>query len=239
MFSPVLAWYPIVLDAWFVLARRELERRRRNAARNRAADPARARARWHKWAKSDPARTQAKTRAYYLANAEKIKARSRVYSKVNAAEVAVKGKAWREANAEKCRETKAAWKEKNPEVYRRIQRGYQRRAFHRNPHHRFGLMARGRIRKALKAQGAVKTVATVKLLGCSVEFLRRHLEAKFRDGMTWENYGPHWHVDHIKPCAKFDLTQPEEQRACFHFTNLQPLLAHENIAKGDHYDAAA
>jgi hypothetical protein len=55
---------------------------------------------------------------------------------------------------------------------------------------------------------------------------------RFRPGMTWENYGPVWHVDHIKPCAKFDLTDPDQQRACFHFSNLQPLFADENLRKG-------
>jgi hypothetical protein len=51
--------------------------------------------------------------------------------------------------------------------------------------------------------------------------------------MTWENYGPVWHVDHIRPCASFDLTDPAQQRECFHFSNLQPLFAAENLAKGD------
>lgn len=55
--------------------------------------------------------------------------------------------------------------------------------------------------------------------------------------MSWENRGNFgWHVDHIKPCASFDLTKPEEQAKCFHYTNLQPLWARENIAKGDKYE---
>ena len=58
------------------------------------------------------------------------------------------------------------------------------------------------------------------------------LESKFRDGMTWENYGPFWHVDHIRPWASFDLSDPSQQKLCFHWTNLQPLLATENLAKG-------
>ncbi len=49
--------------------------------------------------------------------------------------------------------------------------------------------------------------------------------------MTWENYGPVWHVDHIRPCAKFDLTDHDQQRACFHWTNLQPLFAKDNLQK--------
>jgi hypothetical protein len=49
--------------------------------------------------------------------------------------------------------------------------------------------------------------------------------------MTKENYGK-WHVDHIIPCAAFNFNNEEEQRRCFHYTNLQPLWAEENIKKG-------
>jgi hypothetical protein len=77
----------------------------------------------------------------------------------------------------------------------------------------------------------VKTGKTLELTGCSKEELIRHLESKFTDGMTWDNYGE-WHIDHIRPCASFDLTDPEEQKRCFHWTNLQPLWAQDNIRKG-------
>lgn len=50
--------------------------------------------------------------------------------------------------------------------------------------------------------------------------------------MTWENYGE-WHIDHIKPCASFDLNDPEQQKLCFHYTNLQPMWAKENQKKAD------
>lgn len=91
---------------------------------------------------------------------------------------------------------------------------------------------RGRIAIALGRARAGKATDTRMLLGCAIEHLCEHLQTKFRDGMTWENYGPLWHVDHIKPCALFDLSDPEQQRACFHWTNLQPLLAAENLRKG-------
>lgn len=76
-----------------------------------------------------------------------------------------------------------------------------------------------------------KTGKTVELTGCSKEDLINHLESKFIEGMTWENYGE-WHIDHIRPCASFDLEDPEEQRKCFNWTNLQPLWAQDNIRKG-------
>jgi hypothetical protein len=87
---------------------------------------------------------------------------------------------------------------------------------------------RRRLNKALK--GELKVARTVDLLGCTTEQLRAHLEVQFRPGMTWSNYGA-WHIDHIRPCASFDLSDPEQQRQCFHFTNLQPLWARDNLKK--------
>ena len=72
------------------------------------------------------------------------------------------------------------------------------------------------------------------LVGCTPEFLRSYLESLFTEGMTWDNYGPKgWHVDHILPCASFDLTKEEEQKKCFHYTNLQPLWWFDNLRKSD------
>jgi hypothetical protein len=73
---------------------------------------------------------------------------------------------------------------------------------------------------------------TIKLLGCSVNEFKEHIEKQFKPGMSWDNYGLYtWHIDHIIPCSSFDLTKEEEQRKCFHYTNLQPLWANENLKK--------
>jgi len=76
-----------------------------------------------------------------------------------------------------------------------------------------------------------KFISVIKLIGCSVKFLKQYLELQFEPSMTWNNYGK-WHVDHIRPCASFDLSKESEQKKCFHYTNLQPLWAKENISKG-------
>lgn len=89
---------------------------------------------------------------------------------------------------------------------------------------------RARISAALK-NNAKKASLTSDLIGCSVSKLKEHLEKQFKQGMSWENYGD-WHIDHIIPCAIFDLTKPEQQRKCFHYLNLQPLWAKENCSKG-------
>jgi hypothetical protein len=89
-----------------------------------------------------------------------------------------------------------------------------------------------RIRDALKC--ICKSKRTTELLGCSVEELKAHLSSKFTKGMSFKNYGK-WHIDHIKPCAKFDLSKASEQYKCFHYTNLQPLWAKDNLEKSDKF----
>jgi hypothetical protein len=69
------------------------------------------------------------------------------------------------------------------------------------------------------------------MLGCSVAEFRAHLEAQFSEGMTWENYGTVWHIDHIKPVCSFDLTMEGIAKEVNHYSNLRPLLAEENLRK--------
>lgn len=79
---------------------------------------------------------------------------------------------------------------------------------------------------------AKKTDQTFKLLGCSFPSFMIYLESRFEPGMSWENYGVKgWHIDHIMPCLMFDLSKPEHQKVCFHFSNMQPMWAHDNHAK--------
>ena len=98
--------------------------------------------------------------------------------------------------------------------------------------YRIRLYLANRLRSALKYQGAVKSATMKQLVGCTKSELMLHLQNQFISGMEWNNYGPVWHVDHIRPCASFDLTDTDQQKACFHFSNLQPLWGKENRKKG-------
>ena len=92
-------------------------------------------------------------------------------------------------------------------------------------------LLRSRVMIALKSNLANKAYKTIELLGCSIEQARKHIEAQFKDGMSWDNHGA-WEIDHIIPIASFDLTKPEEQKRAFHYTNLQPLIKIDNRKKG-------
>jgi hypothetical protein len=104
---------------------------------------------------------------------------------------------------------------------------YQRRKS--NPSLRIAQICRIRTGLALK-NGFYKKEKTFDLIGCSPNFLKQYIESKFQEGMTWENYGRFgWHIDHIKPCVRFDLSKPKERAKCFHYTNLQPLWWRDNV----------
>lgn len=91
--------------------------------------------------------------------------------------------------------------------------------------------SKNRARSILKQLDIKKDAG--ELLGCTTENFVSYIETRFVKGMTWENYGAKgWHIDHIRPCASFDLTDIEQQKACFHYTNLQPLWARDNCRKG-------
>jgi hypothetical protein len=71
------------------------------------------------------------------------------------------------------------------------------------------------------------------LLGCSWEELKSHIEKQFERGMTWENRGRQgWHIDHIIPCSAFDHSNEDHIRQCWHYTNLRPMWAKDNLKKG-------
>ena len=103
-----------------------------------------------------------------------------------------------------------------------------------DPNYKLIKNLRSGISKAIKKDYGEKAYHTIELLGCSVDEARRYLESKFQDGMTWKNHGQFgWHIDHKIPIDSFDLTNPEDQKKCFHYTNLQPLWWQENLSKGN------
>ena len=116
------------------------------------------------------------------------------------------------------------------EVYLAQARGWYQIRMQR-PNVRLACSLRTRVSSALR--GARKAAGTSQLIGCSLEDLREHLESQFKPGMSWENHNYRgWHVDHVRPLASFDLTDPEQQRQAFRYSNLQPLWMRENLSKG-------
>ena len=112
-------------------------------------------------------------------------------------------------------------------------RAYLNNRYKTNLNYRLSKNLRRRVLLAL--QGKTKSDRTFNLIGCTIPELKIYLEKQFTEGMNWNNYGE-WHIDHIKPCEKFDLEVPENQKLCFHYTNLRPLWASDNMSKGCKYE---
>lgn len=130
-----------------------------------------------------------------------------------------------QSQKEKINSVASKWRTNNPSKISAI------RARHRkNPNRRLAMSIRVRVLRVLK--GNLKSKPTLKLLGCSVEQLKLHIQSKFSSSMSWSNYGQ-WHIDHVIPCAAFELSEPDQQRKCFHFSNLQPLWKDHNLQKAD------
>lgn len=105
------------------------------------------------------------------------------------------------------------------------------------PQRRLARNLRSRLTTVIKHQNGTKSDIFVNLTGCSPDELKIHIENQFEEGMDWSNYSKKtWHVDHIRPIDSFDLTDPVEQQKCFHYSNLQPMWAKENLEKSNKWD---
>lgn len=178
------------------------------------------------WNKAHPERCRAACERYKKRNPELILSRAREYYHRNRDASRKRALDYYYRNRNKQRANNLAWKKLHPENLRVHQR---RQRMKPNVKLRHNLATR--LLTSLKQQW--KSGRTIELLGCSIPDFRIYLESLFEAGMSWDNYGPNgWHIDHIMPCAIFDLTRADHQRRCFHFSNMQPMWAADNLAKG-------
>jgi hypothetical protein len=119
----------------------------------------------------------------------------------------------------------------NKDIRREKARIYKKKRRNTDLNFKISDNLRVRIRTAMRR--ATKKTSAIKYLGCTIAQLREHLARNFKPGMSWQNYGAGWVVDHIRPVASYDLTDPHQQQECFHYSNLQPLWAKENRIKKD------
>ena len=198
--------------------------------------------------------SKAYMKAWRGANLERKRAMDREYQQTHKKECKARAKKWKEENLERLNERKTAWylKNKDTEAYKEKRRlaSQERRekfpekvyASHKkcydkrrkaNPDVALALRLRNGIRKALKRDSAYTNSHLKDLLGMPIPEFRIYFASQFKDGMTMERFlSGEIHVDHIKPLVSFDLTKQKEQEKAFHYTNLQPLWAVDNIRKG-------
>lgn len=144
---------------------------------------------------------------YYLSNKVQKDKKAREYYRVN-------------------KEAKASYDKRN----RPAQATKRRERYRTDVRYKLTCNLRSRLYVALKRNK--KTAHTLELLGCSIDYLKQHIESQFKDGMYWAKVmNGEIHIDHIVPCVAFDLSQQSQQRECFHYSNLQPLWAKDNFKK--------
>ncbi len=178
----------------------------------------------------------AQQKQYREQNAELVKERKRQDYEKHWHKRRATARAWYEANRDKMLEYLREWQTANADHCRQQKTAYYLTRKQSDP--QFAVLTRLRRRINHFVSGDNKSGKTAELIGCSYEAFARHVENQFTDGMSWDNRSE-WHIDHIIPCAAFDLSDPEQQRQCFHYSNMRPLWAHENRRKGASMPEAA
>jgi len=203
-----------------------------------------------KWKENNPDKVKESKRKYRENNPDKVKENNKKWKENNpdkVKEISKKSsKKWKENNPEKVKkikkiwyknnpkkvkENRKKWKENNPEKVKEINKNYIKGRKKIDINFKILINLRSRLIHALR--GKLKADTTKKLLGCSIEILKLHLENQFDDNMNWENYGIYWEIDHILPCSSFVLTDEINQEKCFNWANLQPLTVKDNREKSD------
>lgn len=151
------------------------------------------------------------------------------YRKKNRKEILEKDKIYREKN----KLMLYSRLKENKDRYREKIRKRKNERYYNDISYRLESNMRSRLNIAIKHGN--KSGSTVSLIGCTIDFLKSYLESKFELGMSWENR-EEFHIDHILPISSFDLSDPEQQKKCFHYTNLQPLWVKDNLKKSSKLD---
>lgn len=180
---------------------------------------------------------------YRVNNSDIIKYNKKLYYDKNRETLNKKTREWYEKNSEYALQQKKDYYNQNREVVLersklwsknnrdKINKYLQTKKIE-NPLFKLELNVRGRIKQYLKQKNITPKNKTFDIVGIGVIELKEYLEAQFLDGMSWENYGMYgWHIDHKIPlCSAENET---ELLKLFHYTNLQPLWAKDNLQKNN------
>jgi hypothetical protein len=158
---------------------------------------------------------------------------SKSYTIENRDKIKLYGKHYRELNSETIPQKIKEYQKKNKEKIYKKSTEYHKNKYNTDPNFKMRRLLRDRIGKTISKNKITKK--TNEFLGCSIDYFRKFIEDKFFPEMSWENHGNVWELDHIKPCASFDLLNIEQQKECFHYSNFQPLFKTTEIAESFGY----
>lgn len=184
----------------------------------------------------------------------------RKYNKKHNEKILLKKKEYRDKNKERIKDWKREYRKNNKDkIYEGQHKCYlERKEYYKNKSKEYAKNNRDktnkraylkyrsdinfklsklfRIRVYKLVKGYNRSLHTLELLGCSLEKLKIHLQQTaikngYQDFDINTYSGKDFHIDHIKLCSSFDLSKEEEQKKCFHWSNLQVLTAQENWEK--------
>jgi hypothetical protein len=168
---------------------------------------------------------------YRIDNREHINKQKKEYRELNTEKISVQKKIYHgKPEVKENRKSKGKiYRQNNKERYRTYQRNYKIEKLASDISYKIKERLRNRLRDAIKNNR--KVGSAVQDLGCTIEFLKEYIESQFHDGMTWQNWGPVWELDHIKELHDFDLIDRKQFLEVCHYTNLQPLTIEEHKKK--------
>jgi hypothetical protein len=171
------------------------------------------------------------TQLYYQENKERYQQNSKKYYQNNIEKTKQKSIEYQKNNPLKTKQTCDKWRRKNKEYFKK----WRKNKWENDMNYKLRIILGNRLNEVLKKNKTYKNSNIIELLNCSLNELKQYLETMFLPEMKWENHGGVWEIDHIKPCASFNLSNVEQQKKCFHYTNLQPLFKTTEIAKSFGY----
>lgn len=169
---------------------------------------------------------------YAEKNKSKIISYQKEYNIKNKKEVTIKKRSYYLRNREKFLAYRKEYAEKNRDNINK----HTRKRYSADIRFKIANNLRRKLSNIIRSAKAKKAADTFLILGCDINFFIKHIENQFLQGMSWSNHGKFgWHLDHIRPISSFDIIDHEQQKKCFHYTNLQPLWAFDNLSKGSFY----
>jgi len=194
-----------------------------------------------KWRENNKIKLSVYRKKNYIKNSEKIKLKSKIYRLENPDKIKQQNKKYYHNNKELSKKRVREWIESNREERYKYMKSWKKlnkehiktyKKFKYDNDFLYKLInnVRNRINQFLKSKNISKNYNTLKIVGCSLKFLKTHIESQFTEGMSWDNRSE-WHIDHIIPLSSAK-NEKEILNLC-HYTNLQPLWAIENLKKSN------
>lgn len=180
------------------------------------------------WQKNNPEKMKLRKKRFY----QNHEGYEKDYYEENKGIIKSRAAAWYVDNIEKAAANGKAWAKANPEKRRESTRNFNRK-FRSTPKGNLSSTISKRMNESLR-KGMKAGRHWESLVNYTVDQLKAHIEKLFKPGMTWENYGTVWHIDHKIPIAVFNFERPDDIdfQICWSLKNLQPLEATINMSKG-------